>query len=163
MRNIKLIVLDVDGTLTNSEIAYMEDGDGWREIKTFHAKDGLAMKTAVKQGLELAIITGRESIITQKRADELGVRFCYQNIQDKPPVLEAICEQIGIALEDVAYVGDDINDMGVMKMVGFSACTKDAAVDILPIVDFISNYEGGKGAVREIIEMIMKDQGIWPV
>ncbi len=163
MKNIKMIVLDVDGTLTNSEIAYMEDGQDWKEIKIFHGKDGLAMKTALHHGLELAIITGRESIITQKRADELGIKYCYQNIHDKVPVLKEICELTAIRPEDTAYIGDDINDYGVMQMAGFSACPVDAAQDILPIVDYVASKEGGKGAVREVIEMIMKEQDLWPV
>ncbi len=163
MKNIKMIVLDVDGTLTNSEIAYMEDGQDWKEIKIFHAKDGLAMKTALHHGLELAIITGRESIITQKRADELGIKYCYQNIHHKVPVLKEICQLTGFSPKDTAYIGDDINDYGVMKMAGFSACPADAASDILSHVDYVASKDGGKGAVREVIELIMKEQDIWPV
>lgn len=163
MENIKLIALDVDGTLTTGEIAYMEYGDEWREIKVFNAKDGLAMKTAVKKGLTTAIITGRKSMITERRGKELGVKYVYQHIDNKVPVLLEICEDMGINPSEVAYVGDDINDLSVMGIVGFSACPSDASIEVLEAVDFVSKNSAGKGAVREVIEIIMKVQGIWPV
>lgn len=160
MKNIKLIALDVDGTMTNGEICYDENH---MEFKTFNAKDGLGIKTAIKQGLKICIITGRESIITENRSNELGCHYLFQNIQHKVPVLEKLCSDIGISPEEVAYVGDDINDLGVMGICGFTACPSDAARDIIETVDFVSQYEGGKGAVREVIEGILRDQNNWPV
>jgi 3-deoxy-D-manno-octulosonate 8-phosphate phosphatase (KDO 8-P phosphatase) len=160
MNKIKLIILDVDGTMTTGEIAYLEDG---QEIKIFNAKDGLATKLAVKEGLKIAIITGRTSPITIKRGQELGVQYLYQNIADKIPKLLEICEDMRITPEEVCYIGDDVNDLSAMKLCGYTACPKDAAVDILSEVDFVSSFDGGKGAIREVIETIMKHQGIWPV
>lgn len=163
MKDIKLIALDVDGTMTCGEIMYIEDGDDWKELKVFNAKDGLSMKTAIKHGLELAIITGRHSVITKKRGEELGIKHVYQNVHNKIPVLLEICEDLGISPQEVAYIGDDINDLGIMGIVGFSACPKDAAEDILQVADYISKYPGGRGAVRQVIEMIMRVQNTWPV
>lgn len=160
MKNIKLLALDVDGTLTNGEICYDEKH---MEFKTFNAKDGLGIKTAINQGLKVCIITGRESPITKYRSDELGCQYLFQNIQNKVPVLENLCDNLGIAPREVAYVGDDVNDIGVMEICGFTACPSDAAIDILERVDFVSKFEGGKGAVREVIEMILKIQDKWPV
>lgn len=160
MENIKLIALDVDGTMTTGEIMYDEKG---YETKIFNAKDGLAIKVAIKKGIKIAIITGRTSVITEKRAKELGVQYLYQGIEDKVPVLKAICKEANLTTHEVAYVGDDINDLGVMNISGFTACPNNAAKDITLIVNFVSNYDGGKGAIREVIEMIMKKQNLWPV
>lgn len=160
MKNIKLIALDVDGTLTNGDICYDENH---MEFKTFNAKDGLGIKTAIKQGLKVCIITGRESIITTNRSKELGCQYLYQNIKHKVPVLEQLCKEIGITPEEVAYVGDDINDLGVMEICGFTACPSDASMDIINTVDFVSSFQGGKGAVREVIEGILRDQNLWTV
>lgn len=160
MKNIKLFALDVDGTMTNGEIMYDEAG---LETKVFNAKDGLAIKTALNQGLKVAIITGRNSVITEKRGAELGVNYLYQGIHDKVPVLHEICSDAGITPEEVAYVGDDINDLSAMEISGFTACPNDAANDIRLVVNYVSNFDGGKGAIREVIEMIMKQQGNWPV
>jgi len=163
MKDIKLIALDVDGTMTCGEIAYMEFGGDCKEIKVFNAKDGLAMKTAMIYGPKLAIITGRNSKITQHRGQELGIKYIYQGIANKLPILLDICKDLDIQPENVAYVGDDINDLALMGIVGFSACPSDASNDILEVVDYVCQKPGGRGAVREVIEMIMKVQGSWPV
>lgn len=106
MKNIKLVALDVDGTMTNGEIIYNEQG---HETKVFNAKDGLCIHEAITQGLNIAIITGRDSRITQRRAEELGINYLYQGITNKAPILQEICDDLGITPEEAAYIGDDIN------------------------------------------------------
>lgn len=158
MNDIKLIVLDVDGTLTDGKIYIDSLGN---EMKAFNVKDGMAIAQAIKYGIDCAIITGRNSEIVNKRAKELGIKHVYQGIHNKKDQLSFILEDLKININNCAYIGDDINDLDVMKRVGFSACPNDAVNEIIKCSDFISRYSGGNGAVREIIEHILKQQGFW--
>jgi 3-deoxy-D-manno-octulosonate 8-phosphate phosphatase (KDO 8-P phosphatase) len=158
MKDIKLVVLDVDGTLTDGKIYIDNNGV---ETKAFNVKDGMAIAQAIKHDLEIVIMTGRKSRIVEIRACELGISEIYQGVKDKDEKLLQILERKNINLREVAYIGDDINDLKVMKMVGFSACPKDAVKEVKNEVDYISNYNGGEGAVREILELILKEKGIW--
>lgn len=158
MKNIKLIVLDVDGTLTDGSIHIDNLGN---EIKTFNVKDGMGIAQAIKNGIECVIITGRKSNIVKMRAEELGIKYVYQGIHNKKQQLEYILKDLKIDFKNTAYIGDDINDLEVMKLVGFSGCPSDSVEEIKEISDFISIYNGGKGAVREIIEYILKKEKLW--
>lgn len=158
MKDIKLIVLDVDGTLTDGKIYIDSSGN---EIKAFNVKDGMAIAQAIKHGIDCAIITGRNSEIVNKRASELGIKHVYQGIHNKKQQLEFILNDLNISKDNCAYIGDDINDLEVMKEVKFSACPSDAVVEIKECSDFISKYNGGNGAVRDIIEYILKKQELW--
>lgn len=158
MKNIKLIVLDVDGTLTDGKIYIDSLGN---EIKAFNVKDGMAIAQAIKNGIECAIITGRTSEIVNKRADELGIKHVYQGIHNKKEQLDFILKDLDINYTNCAYIGDDINDLEVMKQVKFSACPSDAAIEVILCSDFVSRYSGGNGAVRDVIEYILKKQELW--
>lgn len=156
--NIKIIVLDVDGTLTDGKLHIGNDGE---ELKSFSVKDGLAIVGAIQNGIEVFIITGKKSEIVSKRAAELGIREIHQGVSNKVKKLKELCEKYDLKPENIAYMGDDLNDYGAMKFSGFSGAPADACSDILDLVDFISERAGGDGAVREFIEIIMRKQKLW--
>ena len=155
---IKLIALDVDGTLSNGKI-YTDDEDN--NLKAFDVKDGFAIAQWIKEGGIVAIITGKSSNIVQRRADELGIQEVAQGISNKVQEMEKLITKLGITLDEVAYMGDDINDLGVMRMVKIAAAPKNSAAEVLERVHFISTKDGGDGAVREFIEFLMKENGTW--
>lgn len=151
---IKLLVLDVDGTLTDGKITYDASGV---ESKSFDVKDGLAIASWTKKlGLKAAIITGRNSKITQIRANELSITHLYQGVHNKDEVLESILQEEGISFKNVAAIGDDLNDYKMLQKVGLSFCPNDAVSDIKDIVKVVCKNKGGNGAVREMIEYILK-------
>ncbi|KIM08994.1 MAG: 3-deoxy-D-manno-octulosonate 8-phosphate phosphatase [Sulfurovum sp. PC08-66] len=155
--NIQLIVLDVDGTMTNGQIGYTKNGD---EIKYFNVKDGLAIKSWIKLGGEAAIITGRSSDIVAKRAKELDIQHCYQGVKDKLELLEKITAHLGIGLDNVASIGDDLNDYQMLKASKIAFVPKDASRYVETIADVILTQKGGEGAVREMIEYLIKQEGL---
>ena len=155
---IKLIVLDVDGTLTDGKL-YMDDKDN--SLKAFDVKDGFAIAQWIKLGGVVAIITGKTSEIVRRRKEELGIQELSQGISNKVSELNKLIIKYDFSMEEIAYIGDDINDLGVMSKVGFSACPKDAVSEVLERVDYIASKNGGNGAVREIFEKIMKENGMW--
>lgn len=158
MNDIKLIVLDVDGTLTDGRITLDNNGI---ESKSFNVKDGLAIAQAIKIGIDIIIVTGRNSEITNIRSKELGIKEVYQGIKDKITFVTPIILKKSITMEDVAYIGDDINDLAIMKNVAFPACPSDASIEVKKISKFVSSFAGGEGAVREIIEHILQAKGVW--
>ena len=155
---IKLIVMDVDGTLTDGKLYMDNENNAW---KAFDVKDGFAIAQWVKAGGMAAIITGKTSNIVKRRAEELGIQHLVQGVGNKVAELKKLVEKYNFSLEEVAYIGDDINDLGVMSIVGFSACPHDAVPEVIERVDFVASKDGGYGAVREIFEKIMKHNGIW--
>ena len=151
---IKLIVLDVDGTLTNGQITYDSKGN---ESKSFDVKDGMAIASWTKKlKLNAAIITGRKSDIVQKRANELGITHLYQNNNNKKEKIDDILKELGLKWNNVACIGDDLNDYKMLKKAHISFCPNDAVDDIKEIVNVVCNKNGGSGAVREMIEYILK-------
>lgn len=158
MNNIKLIVLDVDGTLTDGKIYYDSCGN---EMKAFNVKDGMAISQAIKNGIDVVIITGRKSKIIDRRANELGIKHVYQGVNSKIEVLEFVLDKLKITLNETIYIGDDINDYKVMTKVGYTGCPRDAAKEIKSISNIVSLKNGGDGAVREIIEEVLTNQGKW--
>jgi len=148
-------VLDVDGCLTNGDIIYTSSGE---EIKSFNVKDGLAIASWIKLGGSCAIITGRESAIVYKRASELGISHIYQGIKNKYAKLQEILKEENLDLKNVAAIGDDLNDKRLLKSVKLSFTPNDGVDEIKSTVDHILNSKGGKGAVREMIERILKDE-----
>ncbi len=155
---IKLIVLDVDGTLTDGTIYIDNEGI---ETKGFDVKDGFAIANAVKEGIKVAIITGRKSRLVEKRAEELGIQYVFQGIHNKVIKLNELLNELGLSYEETAYIGDDINDLSAIKVAGFTASPKDGVQEVLERVDFVTNALGGKGAVREFLEFILKSQKKW--
>ncbi len=150
---ILMLVMDVDGVLTNGDVSYTSSGE---EIKTFNIKDGYGLVNAEKNGLITVIITGRSSLAVAQRAKELKISHVYQGVGDKLVVLKQLCEQLSISLDQVAYVGDDIPDLTVLQNVGLACCPHDAVDEILAVCDYITSRDGGRGAVREIVDMILQ-------
>lgn len=149
---IKLIVLDVDGCLSDGKIIYSED---MIESKAFNIKDGLGISTWVKIGNEVAIITGRNSKIVQRRAEELGVQHLFQGIKDKDRVLKELVSSLGINFDNVAVIGDDLNDFKMLNLAGRSFTPKNGVKEIQDIVDVVLSRDGGDGAVREMIDSLV--------
>ncbi len=151
---IKLIVLDVDGCLTDGKIIYSAQGD---ETKAFHVKDGLAIASWIKLGHDVAIITGRNSDIVVRRAKELGIAHLFQGVKNKDAVLEALRIKLHLQWEHIAAIGDDLNDYKMLQRVGLSFTPKDGSIYIQECVHHTLNRSGGEGAVREMIEYILKE------
>ncbi|HKJ05446.1 MAG TPA: HAD-IIIA family hydrolase [Geopsychrobacteraceae bacterium] len=155
---IKLLLLDVDGVLTDGRITYDNLGN---ELKSFDVKDGHGLKLLQRAGIMVGIITGRQSDLVSRRATELGIEILYQGALRKlDPYLE-ILDNLGLSDSQVAYVGDDLIDLPVLRRVGFSATVSDAHPDVLPLVDYVSQRSGGRGAVREICDLLLKGGRHW--
>ena len=154
---IKLILLDVDGTLTDGGI-YL--GNSGEELKKFNVKDGYAILNAQKLGIEFGIITGAESEILKKRAEKLNIKYLYQGISEKTVILDEIMQISGLQKEEIAYMGD-LNDIKIMKKSGFSGTPLDGVNEAKIIADFVSTKNGGEGAVREFIETILKRENLF--
>ena len=157
---IKLVLLDVDGTLTDGGIYRGNNGE---ELKRFNVKDGYAIVNAQKLGIEFGIITGRKSELVEIRAKELKIKYLYQGISEKTVILEEIIKKDSLSKEEIAYMGDDLNDLLIMKQVGLSGTPKDAVDEVIQVADFVSKKNGGSGAVREFIEHILKKDGKWEI
>jgi 3-deoxy-D-manno-octulosonate 8-phosphate phosphatase (KDO 8-P phosphatase) len=153
--SIALIVLDVDGTMTDGKIIYSEQRE---EIKSFCVKDGLAIASWIRLGKEVAIITGRNSKIVERRAKELGIKHFYQGIKNKREILERILDELNLGMESVAAIGDDLNDSSMLKSVGIAFAPRNASKYITKIVDRVLDKDGGDGAVREMIEQLIVDE-----
>jgi 3-deoxy-D-manno-octulosonate 8-phosphate phosphatase, yrbI family len=155
---IKLVLLDVDGTLTDGGIYRGNNGE---ELKRFNVKDGYAIVNAQKLGIEFGIITGRKSELVEIRSNELKIKYLYQGISEKTVILKEIMQKTGLKKEEIAYMGDDLNDILIMKQSGLTGAPKDAADEVIQIADFVSEKNGGSGAVREFVEYILKKDGKW--
>ncbi|MDQ7044044.1 MAG: HAD hydrolase family protein [Sulfurimonas sp.] len=149
---IKLLVLDVDGCLSDGGLTYSSDGV---ESKTFNVKDGLGITTWIKLGHQVAIITGRKSEIVKRRAQELGIQNLHQGIKNKDRVIKEIINSLGLHMFEVAAIGDDLNDYNMLKLVGRSFTPADGVKEIQEIVDTTLINKGGEGAVREMIDIIV--------
>ena len=159
LSKIKLLILDVDGVLTDGRVYLGADG---REIKVFHAKDGAGLKYWHRAGHIAAIITGRpKSGALMKRVEELSIETVYQNVKDKIPFFKKLLDTHGLSANETAYIGDDLTDMPVMRQVGFSVAVANAVADVKEMADYVTETPGGEGAVREAIEHILKGQGKW--
>ncbi|ASV68227.1 KdsC family phosphatase [Cytobacillus kochii] len=153
--SIKLIVLDVDGVLTDGKLFIGSDGT---EYKAFNTQDGMGISLARYAGIKIAIITGRVSSAVSKRAKELNIDYVYQGINHKIEVLEKIAEDMKINFSEICYIGDDINDLPILKVVGYPACPLNAVSIVKQYVEKVSMYNGGDGAVREIIDEVLSQQ-----
>ena len=149
---IKMLVMDVDGTLTDGKIYMGSDGE---VFKAFDVKDGYAIAHLHEAGIIPVIITGRESKIVENRGKELNIKEVYQGVSDKVEKLKEVAKSNGVLLEEVAYIGDDLNDLDCMGICGLSACPNDAIDKVIQNVNYICKYSGGNGAVREFIEYII--------
>jgi 3-deoxy-D-manno-octulosonate 8-phosphate phosphatase (KDO 8-P phosphatase) len=157
-REIELLVLDVDGVLTDGGLYYGPEGEA---LKRFDVKDGHAVVLARRVGLRVAILTARCSKIVQKRGEELGISPISLGSKDKLAGLAALLAEAGVPAERIAYVGDDLNDLGPIGRARLSACPVDAAAEVREAVDYVAQAPGGHGAVREVVELLLKAQGKW--
>ena len=155
---IELVVLDVDGTLTDGKIIYSNSGE---ETKEFDVSDGLAIAVWTKKfGKKVAIITGRESKLIEKRANELQITHLYQKVHNKDEVLENILKEENLSWHEVAAIGDDLNDYKMLKKAGLSFTPQNGSSYIKDIVNIVCEKKGGEGAVREMFEYIFKEDGL---
>ncbi len=161
-KQIKLVLMDVDGTITDGSVTLLSQPDGGAiEIKTFSAHDGQGMTLARTAGLQLGVITGRESAALRRRMKEMGVAFVYEKQPNKIPAYEEILGKAGVTEAQVAYLGDDLPDLPLLRRVGLAVAVGDAALEVKLAAHYVTKAKGGKGAARELIELILKSQGIW--
>ncbi|HOE80034.1 MAG TPA: HAD hydrolase family protein [Smithellaceae bacterium] len=159
LKKIKMLVLDVDGVMTDGGII-MDGGGG--ESKVFNVRDGHGLVLLQRHGISVAILTGRTSTVVEHRARDLKIKEVYQGALNKKEVFVGLLQKNNLLADDVAYMGDDIVDIPVLKMAGFSAAVSDADETVKKIVDHVTASRGGRGAVREICEMLLKAQDFWP-
>ena len=153
-----MLVIDVDGVLTDGTIVVNADGS---ESKFFNSLDGHGIRMWQRAGLKVAFLSGRESEPTKYRAEQLEIDYCVQNCYDKLPALEKLLEQQGLSPDRVAYIGDDLSDLPAIRYVGFGAAVTDAVDEVKQYADYVTTRRGGSGAVREVIEYILKNTGRW--
>lgn len=157
--SIKLFVMDVDGTLTDGHIYVGNNGEA---MKAFNVKDGYAIVNILPTyGVISVIITGKNSEIVQNRAVELKITEVHQNISNKLPLLKLIAEKYSITADQVAYIGDDVNDLECMQWCALSACPADAVQEVIDQVDYVCKTLGGKGAVREFVDWMIKSKKVF--
>jgi 3-deoxy-D-manno-octulosonate 8-phosphate phosphatase (KDO 8-P phosphatase) len=157
-RAIVLLVLDVDGVLTDGGLILHSDGS---ESKRFHTLDGHGIRLWQRAGGKVALISGRTSAPVSRRAEELGISYVLQDCHSKLPALEQLLRDAGLKAENAAYVGDDLMDLPPMRRVGFAVAVANAAEEIKAHADYVTARAGGSGAVREVIEYILKNSGRW--
>lgn len=152
---VRLLILDVDGVLTNGELFFFESG----EYKAFNSRDGLGIALLAQSGVELAVISGNRSDSVEKRFQKFGIRHIYQGVKDKSIVYQTIKKDLGLSDNEIAYMGDDLIDLPVMTKVGFPTAVADADVFVKSHSRWVSRFNGGCGAVRELCELILQAQG----
>lgn len=156
INKVKLIILDNDGVFTDGKITYDNNGV---ESKHFNACDGLGIKMLTFTDIKVAVITGRESDILTRRCNDLKIDFLFQKVKNKFKIADQIREELGLEWENIAVMGDDWNDFPMLRKAALSAVPQNAFDDLKAKVDFVANRQGGEGAVREFIELILKEQG----
>ena len=158
LAKIRLLLLDVDGVMTDGRIVFDDHGG---ETKAFDVKDGHGLKLLQRAGIRIGIITGRQSPVVARRAAELGIELLYQGAKDKLVPFRDILQRTGLHPEAVAYVGDDLVDLPILRRVGFAATVIDAHEEVKPHVHYVTELPGGRGAVREICDLLLKESGRW--
>lgn len=158
LEGIKLLVLDVDGVLTDGTVVVNADGG---ESKFFNVLDGHGIRLWKRAGLKVAFLSGRKSEPTRRRAEQLEVDFCIEDCHDKLSVLQKLADEWSLSAEQIAYVGDDLMDLPAMNYAGFSAAVFNAVDEVKRSADYVTKQRGGSGAVREVIEYILKKAGRW--
>lgn len=158
LQKIKLLALDVDGVLTDGTIYISPAGE---VFKGFNAKDGMGISCALRNNLQIAVITGRQSPIVERRCEELGIKLFMQGVKDKRLALQKMAQELGLTREEIAYMGDDLNDIPAFKASGLNFVPADGSIEVLAVADIITKAKGGCGAVREAITMILAAQDNW--
>jgi 3-deoxy-D-manno-octulosonate 8-phosphate phosphatase (KDO 8-P phosphatase) len=155
---VKLLLMDCDGVLTDGRIWILENGE---DQKAFHTRDGLGIDLLHRAGLKSGIISGRTSSALERRAQSLGVSYLWQGRADKHQAFAATLAQAQLAHDEVAYVGDDLTDLPLLRQAGFAVAVADAVAEVKEHAHYVTEANGGNGAVREVIELILKAQGRW--
>jgi 3-deoxy-D-manno-octulosonate 8-phosphate phosphatase (KDO 8-P phosphatase) len=158
LTKIKMLILDVDGVMTDGNIIMDSDG---REMKNFNVRDGHGLVMIQRHGIRVAILTGRTSAVVEHRARDLKITEVYQGALNKKEIFPLILEKNSLAPEEIAYIGDDIVDIPVLKMAGFSVAVADALELVKKCADYVTVHRGGQGAVREVCEMLLIARGFW--
>ena len=158
LKHIQLLLLDVDGVLTDGSIIYNDAGS---ETKIFNARDGFGLKLVLQAGIKVGIVTGRSSNALRHRCDNLGIRYLFDGIADKAIILEKIAAQTGVGPDNAAFVGDDLPDLPIMERAGLSIAVADAHEIVRQKAAWTTQARGGHGAVREVCEALLKAQGLW--
>lgn len=159
LKNIKTVVLDMDGVLTDGTMQIY--GNEW--LRTMHVRDGFALQLAIKKGLQVIVISGSQSQPVKERLYKLGLTHVFMSVQDKKAFLTEFAIQHHISLETTLFMGDDMPDVESMKIVGLAACPADGIEEVRSISSYISPYKGGQGCVRDVLEKILKLNGVWQV
>lgn len=157
-RKLKLLVIDVDGTMTDGGIYYDENGNEW---KKFCTKDAAGFFAAHNVGIKIMVLTGRECEATTRRMKELKVDYLFQNVRDKKSFLKEFLEKNNILKEELGYIGDDLNDLPSIELAGFVGCPYDSCIEVREIANYVSPIKGGQGAVRDIIEYVLREFNEW--
>jgi len=158
IRSVKLLILDVDGVLTDGRIIINDEG---LESKQFDVRDGHGLKLLFRYGVDVVLVTGRKSRAVEWRAADLGITEVHQGVHDKGEVFEEIIKRRNLPPEETACIGDDIVDIPIMRRAGFSVAVADAVREVRESADYVTTSPGGRGAVREVCEMILKAQNLW--
>ncbi len=158
LARVEAFVFDVDGVFNDGGITLLPEGDF---LRTYHAKDGYAITYAMSEGCKIFIISGGRGELIRRRFEMLKVTKTYTNIADKPAALREIAEEYGLDLRNTLYMGDDIPDLEVMHMVGMPVCPADACHEVIETSCYVSQYPGGRGCVRDIIEQVLRAQDRW--
>ena len=158
IKKVKLLVMDVDGVLTDGKIIY--DGDG-KEIKVFNVQDGYGLVLFQKMGLKTAILSARSAPAVTTRMKDLKITKIYQDAYPKMGTYKKILKELKVKEDEVCFVGDDLPDLPVLKRVGFAVAVKNAAPELKRHADYVTRKKGGQGAVREVVELILKKKGLW--
>jgi len=158
LKQIRLLLLDVDGVLTDGSITYNDNG---AESKVFNVKDGLGLRWLMDAGIKVCIATGRTSKALRHRCRDLGIDHIYEGVREKDTLLDSIIEQTGVSDKEIAFIGDDLVDLPLMKKIGLAIAVADAHEAVIDNVVMVTSAKGGVGAVREVCEAILKAQGLW--
>jgi 3-deoxy-D-manno-octulosonate 8-phosphate phosphatase (KDO 8-P phosphatase) len=158
LKNIRLLILDVDGVMTDGRIIFDSNGI---ESKFFNVKDGHGIKMLQRAGIDVAIISGRQSTVVTNRAAELGIERVFQKSVNKLDHYRQILADTGLSDAEIAFIGDDLIDIPLLRRVGFAAAPADAVAEVIPFVHFVTRNSGGWGAVREVCDLLLKAQGLW--
>ncbi|MBU0994012.1 MAG: HAD hydrolase family protein [Proteobacteria bacterium] len=158
IKKIRLLLLDVDGVLTDGRVIYNDDGT---EIKAFNVKDGLGLRLLMNAGIKTGVVTGRRSNALIYRCKNIGIHYVFDGISEKGKLLETIVSQTEILPEEIAFMGDDLPDIPLLKKIGVPIAVRDAHENVIDASEIVTEKRGGDGAVREICEKILKVKGLW--
>jgi 3-deoxy-D-manno-octulosonate 8-phosphate phosphatase (KDO 8-P phosphatase) len=160
-KNVRLFLMDVDGVLTDGKLFYVPTGNGIAETKGFNAQDGIALQWLRWHHIETGVISGRVSPATEERARQVGMTYVVQGHIEKVPILEDIAQKSGIPLQQIAYAGDDLTDIPILRRVGMAFAPANARSEVKTAAHFVSSAKGGDGAIREMAEILLKARGAW--